>query len=352
MKKFILPLLAVFAASAAYAQTEITLGVGDPAPAFKVDGHVKGDKISALKKGEIYIIEFWATWCGPCIAVFPHLSELTEKYKGQVTTISVNSWDYRGDADRDAHIKKIENFLVKHGDNMRYNIVLDDAADTMANTWMRAAGQNGIPNAFIVNEEGRIAWIGHPATMDKPLEQIVAKTWDIDKAAADFKKEIEAAKEAAANRAKMAEIAKNGDMAAYDAMVEKMGAQEALFAVINHEPNFVVRVIEKYAGKIEGVLPDTYCSMAAYLTRNKATTAESRATITKISEMCFNELSEDKAARSAVYHAQVLMNNGDKDGAKAWLDKAEGLVTKFNPETQRAGLTKMIADTRKQLDAS
>ena len=42
----------------------------------------------------------------------------------------------------------------------------------MAKTWMTAADQNGIPTAFIVNKEGKIAWIGHPMAMEKPFEKV------------------------------------------------------------------------------------------------------------------------------------------------------------------------------------
>ena len=53
----------------------------------------------------------------------------------------------------------------------------------MAKTWMEASGQNGIPTAFIVNKEGKIAWIGHPMEMERPLEKIIAGTWDLKTAA-------------------------------------------------------------------------------------------------------------------------------------------------------------------------
>ena len=43
---------------------------------------------------------------------------------------------------------------------------------------MQAAGQNGIPTAFLVGKTGLIEWIGHPMTMDKPLAQVVAGDWD------------------------------------------------------------------------------------------------------------------------------------------------------------------------------
>ena len=62
----------------------------------------------------------------------------------------------------------------------------------MAKNWMRAAGQNGIPTAFIVNKEDKIAWIGHPSEMDEPLEKIVTGSWDLKVAIAEHKKAMEA----------------------------------------------------------------------------------------------------------------------------------------------------------------
>jgi thiol-disulfide isomerase/thioredoxin len=351
MKRFFTPLILALAATAAFAQTSLT--IGDMAPEFKTVGHIKGDKITKLEKGKPYIIEFWATWCGPCIAVFPHLSELTKKYEGQVTTISINSWDWRDkNVDLAAHSARIKEFVEKQGDKMSYNIVLDDQSDTMANTWMRAAGQNGIPCAFIVNEEGRIAWIGHPAVMDKPLEQIVNKTWNLQAFKKEFDAEIAKEVEAQKDREKIMEIAKAGDMAAFEEMVKKMGARDALFAAINGEANFAARVIEKYAGKIEGLTPDTYCSMAAFLTKNKALNTDSRATLVKVSEMCFAEQKEDKAAMTAAYHAQILLNNGDKAGAQKWIEKAETLLAKYMPENGRARVQSMIDGTKKALAAN
>src|SRR5581483_1624125 len=87
---------------------------------------------------------------------------------------------------------KVAPFVKEMGDKMDYRVALDDAAGgegKMSKNWMSAAGQEGIPTAFIVNGEGKIAWIGHPMEMDKPLEQVVAGKYDIAKAAADYKKE-------------------------------------------------------------------------------------------------------------------------------------------------------------------
>ncbi|MFO0490949.1 MAG: hypothetical protein ACK51T_00765, partial [bacterium] len=104
--------------------------------------------------------------------------------------------------------------------------------------WMEAAGQNGIPHAFIVNQDGIIAWMGHPMGMDEPLSKIVAKSWKIEDAMADAAKREEYEKNAKANEAKIGVLnkkindaikAKNWDdaMTAMDELKALMPAQMA-----------------------------------------------------------------------------------------------------------------------------
>ena len=92
----------------------------------------------------------------------------------------------------------VKPFVKEMGDKMDYRVAMDDVpreADgndgAMAKTWMKAAGQNGIPTAFIVDKDGKIAWIGHPMEMDEPLEKIVNGSWDLTAASARSRKESE-----------------------------------------------------------------------------------------------------------------------------------------------------------------
>ncbi len=159
------------------------LGMGDPAPALEVQW-VKGEPVAALAPDQTYVVEFWATWCGPCRKSIPHLSELQKKYEGKATFIGVSVWE------RDQ--AKVAPFVESMGDQMAYRVAMDKVVGKdgkMASAWMQAAGQTGIPAAFIVHK-GTIAWIGHPAEIDEPLARVVAGGWDVAKA----KKDAEEAK--------------------------------------------------------------------------------------------------------------------------------------------------------------
>jgi len=56
---------------------------GKPAPAWNVTGWINGEKKLEELKGKVVLLDFWATWCGPCLAAIPHTNEIKEKYKDQ-----------------------------------------------------------------------------------------------------------------------------------------------------------------------------------------------------------------------------------------------------------------------------
>ncbi len=158
------------------------LKLGDPAPKLDVAKWVKGDPVKEFEKDKVYVVEFWATWCGPCRVSIPHLTELQKKYADKGVIMIGQDLGETED--------KVAKFVADMGDKMDYRVALE-ADGVMGKTWFRAAGQSGIPCAFIVDKAGKIAWIGHPMTMDEPLAKIVAGEWDIAQAAEQHKKEME-----------------------------------------------------------------------------------------------------------------------------------------------------------------
>ena len=153
--------------------------LGDPAKPLTLAKTVKGDAVDlAVGKGkQVYVVEFWATWCPPCRDSIPHLTELQKKFKDKGVTIV-------GISDETA--AKVEPFVKKMAETMDYVVALDSDRKTSGD-YMGAYGQNGIPTAFIVDKEGRIAWVGHPMSgLDTAIEEIVAGTYDMVAAQKEF----------------------------------------------------------------------------------------------------------------------------------------------------------------------
>lgn len=147
---------------------EVTLKVGSPAPAIKIDHWVKGAEVTGFEAGKPYIVEFWATWCGPCRKSIPHLSKIQQDHKG-LTVIGVASSE-KGPEDQ--RLQLVKDFVKSQGDGMAYTVAFDGDRE-MGQEWMRAAGMGTIPTAFLVNGEGKIAWIGNP--LDPTFDAEVAK---------------------------------------------------------------------------------------------------------------------------------------------------------------------------------
>jgi thiol-disulfide isomerase/thioredoxin len=173
----------------AQAAAKATLKVGDPAPKLQVAKWVQGEPVNEFAKDKAYIVEFWATWCGPCRQSIPHLNEIYNKYKDKgLVVIGQDCWEQEDD--------EVPKFVKQMGDKMTYRVALDDKKGSekgkMAETWMEAAGQNGIPTAFVIAKTGEIAWIGHPMTLkEKTLDDVLAGNFDVKKAAADFQRKQE-----------------------------------------------------------------------------------------------------------------------------------------------------------------
>jgi thiol-disulfide isomerase/thioredoxin len=163
-------------------QAQVTLRVGGAAPEIKYSKWVKGTQIQNFEKGKFYVVEFWATWCPPCKTSIPHLTELQHKYKDKVAFIGMDGSE-RPQAG-ETPLGLVETFLKEWDKKMEYNVAMDTEDKFMMNNWMTAAAQYGIPTAFIVDKDTKIAWIGHPMSMDEPLAQILEGKFDV-KAYAD-----------------------------------------------------------------------------------------------------------------------------------------------------------------------
>ncbi|MCS7021122.1 MAG: redoxin family protein [Gemmataceae bacterium] len=176
------------------APSDYKLKVGDPAPPLKADKWWNGDPVGTLEKGTVYVVEFWATWCGPCIVMMPHMSELQQQYKDKgVVFIGYTAQDPNNTE------AKVTEFVKKRGSKLKYRFAYSDDRATY-DAWMRAAGRTGIPCCFVVDRKGHIAYIGHPMYLDAVLPKVVADRWGPDDLATIEKIEQEVESVFAASR--------------------------------------------------------------------------------------------------------------------------------------------------------
>ncbi len=208
----------------AVASAQNELGPGVKAPEVKVSEWVKGSPVPKFEKGRIYVVEFWATWCGPCIESIPHITELAKKHKDKVSVIGVSVWE-NGD-DIPGQVKK---FVDNMGAKMDYHVARDTDDNHMATAWMAAAKRQGIPSSFIVDGTGTVVWVGHPMMMEEPLQQVVDGTFNLEESKKAYSVELEAARKREAINKQFADITKQykaGQKAEALAALDKIGADD------------------------------------------------------------------------------------------------------------------------------
>ena len=159
----------------------ITLRIGDLAPKLNCGEWIQGAPVTEFSKDKAYLIEFWATWCGPCVAGIPHLNAVHLKYKDKGLVVVGQNIEGKNQ-------KPVKAFVTKMADRMTYPVALDhldpSGVGAMNKTWLDAAGINSIPTAFLVGKDGRIVWIGHPNDLtDEIIEEVLAGTFNVPKAA-------------------------------------------------------------------------------------------------------------------------------------------------------------------------
>ncbi|MCK7557268.1 TlpA family protein disulfide reductase [Chitinophaga sedimenti] len=146
--------------------------ISEAAPAFSVKD-VKGNTVSLADfKGKVIVLDFWATWCGPCKKSFPAMQRAVDKYSKDpnVKFLFIHTWERSETPQRDA-----QEYLSQN--KYRFDLYMDtkDAA-TRKNNAVSAFGVKGIPAKFVIDAEGNIRFrmTGFSGGDDVAVEELSA----------------------------------------------------------------------------------------------------------------------------------------------------------------------------------
>jgi thiol-disulfide isomerase/thioredoxin/predicted amidophosphoribosyltransferase len=140
-------------------EIECEAGVGSNFPQVENCLHVSSNKTKTftIQKGEVTLVDVWATWCGPCQGPMAHNQEMLEKHPewaGKVRVVGLSSDENLDDLKKRIEERKwdkVEHYQLQGG---------------WGNPLMTQYGINGIPCVFLVDKEGVVVFKGHPASID------------------------------------------------------------------------------------------------------------------------------------------------------------------------------------------
>ena len=108
-------------------------------------------------------VDFWATWCGPCVKSIPHVNELSQRFGQDVLFVGVS------DEKEPAFNSGLKKAKLKPAD-FKYSLALDSSGN-----FKKFFGIQGIPHMAIFSADGIVRWQGHPAALqEQDLERLVA----------------------------------------------------------------------------------------------------------------------------------------------------------------------------------